>query len=57
MKEGMELVKVHTKENSANALMKILLRLSFRKCLALMRLMGRKKFVETLRHQGGDCRI
>ena len=53
--DEVELVKVHTKENLANALIKVLLRDSFRKYVTLMYLIDRMELVEALGHQGGDC--
>lgn len=50
-----ELVKVHTKENPADALTKVLPRDSFQRCVELIRLMDRVELVEALGHQGGDC--
>ena len=50
-----ELVKVHTKENPADALTKVLPRDSFRRCVTLMCLMDRMELAEALEHQGGDC--
>ena len=51
MEEGeVELVKVHTKENPADALMKVLLRDSFRKCVTLIYLMDWTELVEALGH-------
>ena len=56
MEEGeVELVKVHTKENPTNILMKVLPRDSFQKCVTLMYLMDRMELVEALGHQGEDC--
>ena len=49
----MELVKVHTKKNLADALMKVLPRDNFRKYVMLMYLMNRMELVEALGHQGG----
>ena len=51
----MELVKVHTKENPADALTKVLPRDSFQRCVELIRLVDRVELVEALGHQGGDC--
>lgn len=52
----MELVKVHTKENPADALTKVLPRDSFQKYVTLMNLLSSENFAEALRHQGGVCR-
>ena len=49
-----ELVKVYTKENPADALTKVLPRDSFRKCVGLMGLIGRLELAEALGHQDGD---
>ena len=51
----MELVKVHTKENSADALTKVLPWDSFLKCVALMQLADKTKLGEALKHQGRNC--
>ena len=50
----MELVKVHTKENPADALMKVLPWDSFQRCVALMQLTDKMELAEALKHQGGD---
>ena len=42
-----ELIKVHTKDNPTNVLMKVLPRDSFCYCVALMRLLDRTKFIKT----------
>ena len=56
MEKGkVELVKVHTKKNPADALTKVLSQDSFRKCMTLIYLMDMMELVEALRHQGGDC--
>ena len=56
VEEGeVELVKIHTKENPADALTKVLPRDSFRRCMTLMYLMDRMELAEALGHQGGDC--
>ena len=49
-------MKVYTRENLANALMKVLPQHNFYKCMALMRLIDRMEFAEALEHQGEDCR-
>ena len=51
----MELVKVHTKENPADALTKVLSRDSFQKCVALIELVDKTELAKALNHQGGDC--
>ena len=53
--DKVELVKVHTKENPADAMMKVFLWDSFRRCVTLMCLMDRTELAEALGHQGGDC--
>ena len=50
-----ELVKVHTKENPADALTKVLPRDNFQKCMTLMYLMNSMELVEALGHHGRDC--
>ena len=56
MEEGeMKLVKVHIKENPVDALMKVLPRDGFRKCMTLIYLMDRTELVKALGHQSGDC--
>ena len=58
MEEGeVELVKVHTKKNPADALTKVLSWDSFRKFVTLMYLMDRTELVEALGHQNEDCWI
>ena len=52
-----ELVKVHTKENPADVLMKVLPRDSFCYCMTLMRLVDRIEFTKTWKHQGEDCKL
>ena len=51
----MELVKVHSKENPADALTKVLPWDSFQRCVALMQLVDKTELAEALKHQGGDC--
>ena len=56
VEEGeVELEKVYTKENPADALTKVLPRDSFHKCMGLMRLIDKMELTEALKHQGGDC--
>ena len=56
VEEGeVEQVKVHTKENQVDALMKTLSRDSFHRCVLLMGLIDRSDFAEAMGHQGGDC--
>ena len=56
VEEGeVELVKVHTKENSVDALTKVLPRDSFQKCMILMYLMDMIELAEALGYQSGDC--
>ena len=47
-------MKVHTKENPADALTKVLPRDGFQKYVTLMYLMDRMELVEALEHQGRD---
>ena len=49
-----ELVKVHTKENPTDVLIKILPWDNIHRCVALMHLMDRKELLQTLGHQDGD---
>ena len=53
----MELVKVYTKDNTANALTKVLSRDSFFRCGVLMGLIDWKELTRALACQGGDCRL
>ena len=53
----MELIKVYTKDNAADALTKVLPKDSFFKCGALMGLMDRMELTRALAHQDGDCRL
>ena len=56
VEEGeVELEKVYTKENLADALTKVLPRVSFHKCMGLMQLIDKMELTEALKHQGGDC--
>ena len=56
MEDGeVELVKVYTKKNPADALTKVLLQDSFRRCVVLMQLTDKMELAEALKHQGGDC--
>ena len=58
MEDGeMELVKVYTKDNVADALTKILSGDSFFGCGALMELMDREELTGALACQGGDCKL
>ena len=58
VEEGeVELVKVHTSRNPADALTKILPQDGFYKYVELMGLLDRKKLAEAMKHQGEDCRI
>lgn len=58
VEEGeIELVKIHTKENQANALTKTLLRDNFLKCVVLVGLMDWIEFAKPLENQGRDCKL
>ena len=58
MEEGeVELMKVHTKENQSDALMKVLSKDSFQMCVVRMDLLRRDKFVRTWKHQDGECEL
>ena len=58
VEEGeVELMKVHTKENQSDALMKVLSRDSFQRCVAQMDLLRRDEFTRTWKHQGGECEL
>ena len=52
-----ELVKVHIKDNQADALTKALAGDSFLERIELMGLIDQAKFVKALRHQGGDNKL
>ena len=53
----MKLVKVHTKENPADILTKVLPWDNFHYCVTLMGLVDRTKFIKTWKHQDGDCKL
>ena len=58
VKEGeVELVKVHTKKNQLDTLMKVLSQDSFQMCLAWMGLKDKAEFIRTWEHQDGDCEL
>lgn len=58
VKEGkVQLVKVYTKQNPVDALMKTLSRDSFYKCVVMMDSMDRLDFAATLGYQDEDCRL
>ena len=58
VEEGeVELMKVQTKENQSDVLMKVLLRDSFQRCVARMGLLRRDEFTRTWKHQGEECEL
>ena len=58
VEEGeVELVKVHTSRNPADALTKVLPRDGFYKCVGLMGLLDGEELAETMKYQDGDYRI
>ena len=58
MKKGeVELMNVHTKENQSDALMKVLSKDSFQRCVARMDLLRRDEFIRTWKYQGGECEL
>nr|XP_010907997.1 uncharacterized protein LOC105034503 [Elaeis guineensis] len=56
-KDEVELVKVHIKDNSVDALTKTLSRDNFHKCIVLIGLMDRSNFTIALEYQNEDCRL
>ena len=53
--DEVEQVKVHTKENPIDVLIKVLPWDSFQRYMALMQLVDKTELAKTLKHQGRDC--